>query len=136
MSVTQWNRMLSHRLCFFVIFRGRVYKHQPVEHYSTVNAIDKMCSNMLLIPHPQLKPSHLTMSGSRSCPNFSHLAQCLAWRNPDSVVLTVQPSPALSRLTGQCYVLRPHVVLEDRSESTGQDQMTNQWETRISHMLY
>ena len=91
-----------------------------------------MRSNMLLIPHPQLKPSHLTMSGSRSCPNFSHPAPCLTWRNPDSVVLTVQPSPALSRLTGQCYMLRLHVALK-----TGQNPLVRiKWQTSGKHWLH
>lgn len=88
-----------------------------------------MLPNMILILHPQLKHSLLTMSGSRRCPSFSHLAPCLAWRNPDSVVFTGQPWPVLSRPTGQCYVLRPHVVLK-----TGQNlQLTIKWQTSGRH---
>lgn len=64
------------------------------------------------------------MSGSRGCLNFVHPDPHLDWGRPIPIlaILTREPSPATSSLTGQCYVvLRPR---EDRPEPTGHTQFS------------
>lgn len=81
--------------------------------------LTECCLHLLL---PQLKHSLLKMSGSRGCLNFVHPDPHLGWGRPTPTlaILTREPSPATSSLTGQYYVvLRPR---EDRPEPPGQTQ--------------
>lgn len=61
--------------------------------------------NILLTLHPQLKDSHLRMSGSRRSPSFIHLTPCLSWRDRVLAKCATPPSPAASSPTGQYHEL-------------------------------
>lgn len=72
-------------------------------HYSL--SVNFMLPNVLLTLHPQLKDSHLRMSGSRRCPSFIHPTPCLSWRDRTLATCATPPSPAASSPTGQYHEL-------------------------------
>lgn len=67
-------------------------------HY--VLSVNYMLLNILLTLHPQLKDSHLRMSGSRRCPRFIHPTPCLSWRDHALAKCATPPSLAASSPSG------------------------------------